>query len=271
MIATTNGGVSHRLFMEGSMSEIILQAKNLSKTFSVGGNQQHVLNNLNIEIKKGEFVVIMGNSGSGKSTLLYALSGMDKPSLGELYYGDERIDEYNNDELAKFRRKNCGFVFQDVFLNENMSIMDNVLVTGYLASKNKKEVIEKAKKLLANVGIDDSMLNKFPTQMSGGELQRVGMVRAMINEPKVIFADEPTGALNSVSAINVLNLLNNINDDGMTVVMVTHDIKSAIRGERILYLKDGIILNSLYLDKYKENSAAERLEKTSEFLNDMGW
>lgn len=249
----------------------IIETKGLSKTFSTNGKQQHVLNNLSIEIREGEFVSIMGSSGSGKSTLLYALSGMDKPTLGEIYFSGENIAKYSNDALAVFRRKHTGFVFQDVFLNTNMSILDNVLVAGYLVNKRKKEVIERSKELLNRVGISDSFLKRFPSQLSGGELQRVGIVRAVVNDPDVIFADEPTGALNSFNSEAVLNILNEFNRDGKTVVMVTHDIKSAIRGERILYLKDGVILNELSLGKYDVKDEKTRIEEVTAFLNEMGW
>lgn len=222
--------------LEMEEKEVILKTENLSKSFSVGGKQQHVLKNLNLEIREGEFTVIMGNSGSGKSTLLYCLSGMDKASMGEISYGSERIDGYSNDQLAVFRRKNCGFVFQEVMLNDNMSILDNVLVSGFLLKPEKnskktpfiekikelfvrsdrKAVTARAKDLLREVGIEDEMFKKFPQQMSGGELQRVGLVRALVNDPKIVFADEPTGALNSANSAIVLNLFNQFNEKGKT-------------------------------------------------------
>lgn len=271
--------------------EVILKTENLSKSFSVGGKQQHVLKNLNLEIREGEFTVIMGNSGSGKSTLLYCLSGMDKASMGEISYGTERIDGYNNDRLAVFRRKNCGFVFQEVMLNDNMSILDNVLVSGFLLKPEKnskktpfkekikelfvrsdrKAVTERAKDLLREVGIEDEMFKKFPQQMSGGELQRVGLVRALINDPKIVFADEPTGALNSANSAIVLNLFNKFNEKGKTVVMVTHDLKTASHGSRILYLKDGVILNELVLGAFREGREKERMNRLKDFLDEMGW
>lgn len=271
--------------------EVILKTENLSKSFSVGGKQQHVLKNLNLEIREGEFTVIMGNSGSGKSTLLYCLSGMDKASMGEISYGTERIDGYGNDRLAVFRRKNCGFVFQEVMLNDNMSILDNVLVSGFLLKPEKnskktpfkekikelfvrsdrKAVTERAKALLREVGIEDEMFKKFPQQMSGGELQRVGLVRALINDPKIVFADEPTGALNSANSAIVLNLFNKFNEKGKTVVMVTHDLKTASHGSRILYLKDGVILNELVLGAFREGREKERMNRLKDFLDEMGW
>lgn len=253
--------------------EILLETKLLSKSFSHAGRQQNVLRNLDLKIYKGDFTVIMGSSGAGKSTLLYALSGMDKPTLGDiLFYGVDgktNIAKYNNDRLAIFRRKNCGFIFQDICLNDNLSIMDNVLVAGYIANKDKELVREKALELFGDVNISEDMFKKFPAQLSGGEAQRVGIVRALINNPRIVFADEPTGALNSAGADAVLNLLNEINNDGQSILMVTHDIKSAVRGNRIIYLKDGSIEGELELEKYDGN--ADRFQAVQSFLSGMGW
>lgn len=251
--------------------DIILEAKMLCKTFSNGGLQQHVLKNLNISIYKNDFTIIMGSSGSGKSTLLYSLSGMDKPTLGILKFGNEEISKYNNDELAIFRRKHCGFVFQQIYLNDAMSVLDNILVCGYLACKNRKKVAENAKKLLNEVNIPKESFSKFPSQLSGGEAQRVGIVRALINKPEIIFADEPTGALNSTNAQSVLDIMTRMNNEGQSIVMVTHDIKTALRANRILYLKDGVIIDELSLSKFTSNDDEKRHKKLQDFLNEMGW
>lgn len=248
----------------------ILEAKNLCKTYSSGKVMQHVLKNLNIQIYQGEFTVIMGNSGSGKSTLLYALSGMDAPTLGSIFFQGTDISNYSNDKLAIFRRQHCGFVFQQVYLNETMSIMDNVLMCGLLKTKEKKEVVKKAKELLNQVGLSEEVYRKFPSQLSGGEAQRVAIVRALINSPEIVFADEPTGALNSASATNVLDVMTKVNEEGQSIVMVTHDIKTARRADRILYLKDGVIVDELHLGKYVKGDK-ERHTKLREFLERMGW
>lgn len=252
------------------MSNVILKTKMLSKTFSTGGLQQHVLKNLNLEIYEGDFTVIMGASGSGKSTLLYALSGMDKPSLGEIYYKNQEISRYSNDKLAVFRRKNCGFIFQQIYLLNSMSVLDNCLASGLLVNKNKRAMEKKAKELLGLVGLNEMDINKFPSQLSGGEAQRAGIVRALMNDPEVVFADEPTGALNSASGKDVLDLLTKVNDMGQSILMVTHDIKSARRGNRILYLKDGVICGECNLGKYIRGDK-ERHEKLAAFLSEMGW
>lgn len=250
---------------------IIIKTEKLCKTFSSGGIQQHVLKNLDINIVEGDFTIIMGSSGSGKSTLLYAISGMDKPTLGKIDFDGERLSKLNNDQLAIFRRNNCGFVFQQIYLLDNMSVLDNILASGLLVTKNKQELVKKAKELLLHVGISENSWSKFPAQLSGGEAQRVGIVRAIINHPKVLFADEPTGALNSASSINVLDIFSTINRDGQSIVLVTHDIKTALRGNRILYLKDGVICGDLDLGVYDDNEDFERHEKLKHFLAEMGW
>lgn len=252
------------------MNEIIIKTDKLCKTFSNGGLQQHVLKNIDLEIYKGDFTVIMGASGAGKSTLMYALSGMDKPTLGKIYYGNEEITMLSSDELAKFRRGICGFVFQQIYLVDGMNVMDNVLAAGLLVNKNKAEVVENAKEIFKNVDVSEENYKKFPTQLSGGEAQRVGIARALINKPKVLFADEPTGALNSKTGVDVLNTMTKLNEEGQTIVMVTHDIKSARRGNRILYLKDGVIVGECNLGKYVPNDS-NRHKVLKDFLTEMGW
>lgn len=250
--------------------ETILTAKDLCKTFSNGSVQQHVLKNLNMEVNKGDFAVIMGNSGSGKSTLLYSLSGMDRPTLGSVRYGGEEITGYSSDKLAVFRRKHCGFVFQQNFLNDTMSVMDNILVSGLLVGKNRREITARAKELLLAVGLSEETFSKFPVQLSGGEKQRVAVVRGLINRPDILFADEPTGALNSQNAANVLDVFSRFSEGGQAIVMVTHDIRSARRGNRVLYLQDGVITGELKLGKYISGDR-ERHEKLRSFLQEMGY
>ena len=251
------------------MNEIIKTQK-LCKTFSNGGMQQHVLRNIDLSIYEGDFTVIMGASGAGKSTLLYALSGMDKPSLGDVEFAGKNITKGTPDELAVFRRKNCGFVFQQTYLVDSMSVLDNVLAAVLLVEKNKKKAASKAKEVLKSVDIEESLWNKFPTQISGGEAQRVGIARALINDPKLVFADEPTGALNSTTGKDVLDVLTKANEKGQSIVMVTHDITSARRGNRILYVKDGEIAGECQLGKYVSGDK-ERHLKLRDFLGGMGW
>ncbi len=244
----------------------IIKTEKLCKTFSNNGLQQHVLKNLDLEIYEGDFTIIMGASGAGKSTLLYSLSGMDKPTLGKINFNGSEITDMSIDELAYFRRSNCGFVFQQTYLIDSMSVLDNVLVSGLLVNKNKKEVVAKAKALLISVDISEELWNKFPSQLSGGEPQRVGIARALINSPKLVFADEPTGALNSKTGKDVLDTLTNCNNNGQSIVMVTHDMSSARRGNRIIYLKDGEIAGVCDLGKYVSGDK-ERHQKLRDFLN----
>ena len=248
----------------------IIETKKLCKTFSNGGVQQHVLRNVNLEIYEGDFTIIMGASGAGKSTLLYSLSGMDKPTLGSVSFDGTEITKMNTDELAIFRRSHCGFVFQQVYLVESMSVLDNIMAAGLLVYKDKNTLVKKAGDLLKAVNIDETLWNKFPTQISGGEAQRVGIARALINDPKLVFADEPTGALNSQTGKAVLDTLTKFNEKGQSIVMVTHDISSARRGNRILYVKDGEIAGECNLGKYVTGDK-ERHQKLNDFLATMGW
>ena len=275
--------------------EAVLTAKDLSKTFSNETVQQHVLKNLNLSIYKGDFTVVMGNSGSGKSTLLYALSGMDRPSLGKITYFVENdnkkikgnktdgieISKFSNDKLALFRRDHAGFVFQQNYLNDSMSALDNVMVSGLLKTKDRRTLAGRAKDLLQKVQIGENDWRKFPTQLSGGQQQRVAVVRGVINQPEVLFADEPTGALNSQNTTNVLDIMTELNNQGQSIVMVTHTVKAAERGNRIIYLSDGVISDECnlgpYLGDYKDENnlhraeALERHKKLKDFLQAMGW
>ncbi|MCR8659912.1 ABC transporter ATP-binding protein [Paenibacillus endoradicis] len=253
------------------MPSVVLSTKMLCKTFSNQGLQQHVLKNLNMNLYKGDFTIIMGSSGSGKSTLLYALSGMDKPTLGEIRFEGKEISTFNHDQLAVFRRNHCGFVFQQMHLLDNMSVLDNILTSGLLVKQDKKKIVQLAKELLQRVGLSEVSWKKYPSQLSGGEAQRVGIVRALINSPKIVFADEPTGALNSASSDSVLDIMTMVNGSGQSIVMVTHDVKTALRGNRIIYLRDGTICGDLRLDSYDAKDNQGRSEKLKTFLTEMGW
>ena len=252
------------------MKEVLLKTKNLSKSFSNGGTLQHVLRNIDLELYRGDFTVIMGASGAGKSTLLYALSGMDTPTLGTITFGDETLSERSSDGLAVFRRRHCGFVFQQVYLIDGMSVMDNVLAAGLLVNRDRQALVKRAKELFLKVDIPEETWGKFPSQLSGGEAQRVGIVRALINSPDILFADEPTGALNSRTGLDVLDTLTTFHEQGQSVVMVTHDMRSARRGNRILYLKDGVVLGECDLGPYVSGDEG-RHRKLKNFLGEMGW
>lgn len=252
------------------MQEKIISVKNLVKSFKNGNTNQTIINKLDLDIYRNDFTIIMGSSGAGKSTLMYCLSGMDKATSGSITFNNKDINKMNNDELAIFRRKNCGFIFQQIYMLDKMSLMDNVLTSGLLLNNDKKEMIKRAKELFKKVNISEITYKKNMNQVSGGECQRAGIVRAVINKPTVIFADEPTGALNSDNSNAVLDILTELNNDGQSIIMVTHDKKSAIRGNRIIYLKDGKIFGELSLRKYDKNDK-ERNELLDKFLKEMGW
>lgn len=254
------------------MPECMIETKNLHKSFTNGQTETPILKGVNLEIYNKDFTIIMGSSGSGKSTLLYAVSGMDIPTAGEIYFDRTNFSKFNNDELSVFRRDNCGFIFQQSYLISHMNILDNVLSTGLLGSKKKKrDVVKAAKEYLLQVGLKTEDVNKFPTQLSGGEAQRVGIVRGIINSPRMLFADEPTGALNSASGKAVLDLMTDINRKGQSIVMVTHDIKTAIRGNRLIYLKDGNIVDELRMEPFDEKKMEKRILEVNAFLQKLGW
>lgn len=240
------------------MKKTILSAKDVQKTFSNNGEMTQVLTNVNLDIYAGDFTVIMGSSGSGKSTLLYALSGMDKATAGDVIYSGEKevnITKLKEKKMSSIRAKEFGFVFQQIHLVSNLSLLENVAVTGYL-NKNRSSVDTKkrAEVLLERMGLSE-VKNHLPSRVSGGEQQRCAIARAVINEPNLLFADEPTGALNRSNTKEVLNLLTELNNDGQSIVMVTHDIKAALHGNRILYLDDGNIVGELELTRYGEKGA----------------
>lgn len=250
--------------------EELLRIEHLCREFETDSGTQRILNDISLNIYKEDFTVIMGSSGSGKSTFLYGLSGMDTVSSGHIWFDNRDLTTFSSDELALFRRKYCGFVFQQICLVDSMSVMENVLAAGLLNECDRNELLEKAKELLKTVGVEEHTWSKYPSQISGGRAQRVGIVRALINSPEILFADEPTGSLNSKSGAEVLNLFTDFNRMGQSIIMVTHDVKSAVRGNRILYLRDGKLMNECKLDKYDGNNE-ERINKINEFLGDMGW
>ena len=245
----------------------ILESSNLCKTYYSNDVEFHALKNVNLEINQGEFVAIMGKSGSGKSTLLYTLSGMDDITGGEVYIKDIRINNLKEKEITKIRRNNIGFVFQGINLVSNLTLKENVLIPGYLTAESKDVINERANLLLNKIDIMDQ-IDKLPSQVSGGQKQRAAIARAMINNPDILFADEPTGALNSSSSKAVLDLIKSFNNDGQTVVMVTHDTKSASYANRVIFLKDGRIEGELDLKKFQ---ADDQEKVIFDFLSEKGW
>ncbi|GAA0706438.1 ABC transporter ATP-binding protein [Paraclostridium ghonii] len=252
------------------MREIIIKTENLCKSFILGKTGTHVLKNLNIEIYKGDFTVIMGSSGSGKSTLLYSLSTMDNPTSGKVELLGKDISIISENEAAKIRNKDVSFIFQAINLLHDLTIYENITYASIYDRKNKKKVQKKAEQILKSLDLYEHK-DKYPAEVSGGMQQRVAIARAIINEPKIIFGDEPTGALNSSTGQMVLDILSEINNKGQSIVMVTHDIKSALRANRVLYIKDGRIDGELNLGKYSEENIKERREKLQNFLEEKSW
>lgn len=253
------------------MKQAILSAKDLCKSFAHNGGQVHVLSHVELDLYEGEFTVIMGASGSGKSTLLYALSGMDRATAGEVIYGGRDIVKMKERDLAKLRHTDFGFIFQQMHLVSNLSLFENIAVPGYLnKSRTVGEVKSRAEELMDKMSVSH-IGTHLPSQVSGGEQQRCAVARAVINSPKMLFADEPTGALNRRNIIDVLDLLTELNREGQGVLMVTHDLKAALRGSRILYLEDGKIIGELTLPAYQAGEEKARETQVNAWLTSLEW
>lgn len=253
-----------------SRKKAVISARKLKKSFKHEETEQVIFDQLDLDIYEGDFTVIMGSSGAGKSTLLYSLSGMDRPTGGDIVFAGRSLMELKEDDLAVFRRKNCGFVFQQIYLLDKMSLMDNCITAGALLSSSRKDIVKRALELFEKVNIPVETQRKFPSQVSGGEAQRAGIVRAVINRPAVVFADEPTGALNSNNSDAVLDVFTELHRGRQSIIMVTHDKKSALRGNRVIYLKDGQISGECELGDYRADDT-ERTERLNRFLVEMGW
>lgn len=239
------------------LKKVIIQAKNLCKTYSTGSEQFHAIRNLELEIYEGDFTVIMGNSGSGKSTLLYMLSGLDSVTVGEVHFKGQRIDSYTEQQLADFRTTRIGYIYQSINLVPDLTLFENIALPGYIAGQSKNEVKRNALSLMKAMEIDGQQ-DRLPSQTSGGQQQRAAIARALINSPDVIFADEPTGSLNYDQGVAVLDILTNMNRKGQSVVMVTHDIKAACRADRLIIIKDGKIADVLEFDKFDRTHVQDR-------------
>lgn len=249
---------------------ILLEARNVYKEFGQE-NKTVVLKGINLKVEEGEYVVIMGQSGSGKSTLLYNISGMDKMTSGNVFFDGENISALDDDKMSRLRLEKMGFIFQNAHLLKNMSLIDNVMLPAYKAKKySKKEIMEKASSLMKSLYID-GVANHSINEGSGGQIQRTAICRALINEPKILFGDEPTGALNASTTKEVMDILNTINKKGTTIVLVTHDAKVAARADRIIYLQDGEIVSDLILGKYERQEEQNREEKTNQWLRTQGF
>lgn len=247
----------------------ILEVKNLSKSFE----DTKVLNNINLKIYEGEFIAIMGQSGSGKSTLLYNISGMDKPNSGDILFYNKEISKLNDIDISEIRLKKMGFIFQYPYLLKNLSIRDNIILPGFKGGiYSREEVNDNANKLMEKTGIKAIAKNDIK-KVSGGELQRAAICRALINKPAILFGDEPTGALNTSTTKEVVDIINKVNLEGTTVIIVTHDAKVAARAERVIFLMDGNIHNEFKLGKYegREEKRLEREKKLADWLEEQGF
>ncbi len=253
-----------------------LKVSNLCKTYIVNKRQNNVLRNVNLEIKSGEMVAVMGPSGSGKTTLLYTVSGMDEASAGKVNFFGKELTNLKANEMSDLRLQEMGFVFQQMYMLKNLSVYDNIILPAYQASHDHKtssrhEIKERAKMLMQKLGISDVADNAV-TEVSGGQLQRACICRSLINQPKIIFADEPTGALNKQNSIDVMRELTNINAEGTSIMLVTHDMKVASQCERVLYIEDGDIRDEISLGKYQvTDDMRTRERKLNDWLIKLGW
>ena len=248
----------------------IVSGEQIAKTFQVGKEQHPVLLDVSVAINQGEFISIMGPSGCGKSTLLYALSGMDSIDQGQVIFDGMDLTTLSDKELADLRRTKMGFVFQQPTFLKSLNILDNILLPVMRDErKNVRALTERALQIMNKMGIAD-LAKRDITQVSGGQLQRAGICRALISNPQVIFGDEPTGALNSTSAQEIMDLLASINSEGTTVMLVTHDPKIAARTERILFMSDGAIVNELRLPRFTGTDLDDRMVKVVSTMQKIG-
>lgn len=253
-----------------------LKLTNLCKTYVVNKRQNNVLRNINLEIHQGEMVAVMGPSGSGKTTLLYTASGMDEATAGKINFFGRELTALKPNEMADIRLREMGFVFQQMYMLKNLSIYDNIILPAYQMKDGKKKEVrniinDHAVKLMKKLGISEVSSNAVG-EVSGGQLQRACICRSLINHPKIIFADEPTGALNKQSSLEVMEELTRINKEGTSILLVTHDMKVASKCERVLYIEDGDIRDEFVLGKWESGVEGEvRERRLNEWLIRLGW
>ena len=253
------------------MKNVILQGEKITRIFHQGKIETKVLDGVDIKIFEKDFTVIMGPSGAGKSTLLYMLGGMDRITGGRVLYREKEISSFSENQMGRLRAEEFGFVFQQTHLVSNLTLLENVLVAGYVSKKDSAEKVrERAENLLRQMDVEEAK-NRLPSQVSGGEAQRAAIARAMIGKPGLLFADEPTGALNQANTREVLGLLTDLNRKGQSILMVTHDLRAAARGNRILYLEDGKICDELALEPYNEMEEKRRERDVSQWLSRLRW
>lgn len=251
----------------------VLEVKDLCKTYVVNKRQNNVLKNVNFKVEDGEMVAIMGPSGSGKSTLLYAVSGMDGATGGSVVFDGQDITKLKSNELASLRLDEMGFIFQQMYMMKNLTILDNIVLPAMESKKtseSKKEKTKRGEDLMRKLDIIEVADNDI-NEVSGGQLQRACICRSMINKPKVLFADEPTGALNRTASNEVMKELVKLNEEGTTIMMVTHDAKVAAKCSRVLYIVDGNIKGEYNSPKEKDVQEKDRERMLNNWLMELGW
>lgn len=250
---------------------LALSARGVEKTYHSTEPPTTVLSGVDLDVRDGEFVAVMGASGSGKSTLLYAISGMDRPTAGTVVIDGRDLTTLNDREMSQVRLTQMGFVFQQAYFLANLNIRDNILLPALKADpKHKNEATERVDALLERFGIAH-VADHGITQVSGGQLQRASICRALATQPKILFADEPTGALNSSMTVEVMDAISQVHVDGATIVMVTHDPGCAARADRIVYLRDGQVVDSFHLGPWSADSATEREDSLLSWLRGQGF
>lgn len=249
----------------------LLEVRNVKKVYTtrLGANQVQALSNVNFSVEDGEYVAIMGESGSGKTTLLNILAALDRPTAGEILLNGKNTVEIKNKELSAFRRTNLGFVFQDFNLLDTFSLKDNIFLPLVLSGKKYPEMEKRLKPIAEKLGIE-KLLEKYPYEVSGGQKQRAAIARALITKPQLILADEPSGALDSKAADSLMNLFTTINQEGQTIVMVTHSVKAASSAKRVLFIKDGKVFHQLYRGNLTNEEMYERISDTLKVLTTGG-
>ena len=249
----------------------ILDVKELKKTYTgrFGGNQVHALKGVTFTVEQGEYVAIMGESGSGKTTLLNILAALDKPTAGSVLLDEKNLSEIKDKQLASFRRENLGFVFQEFNLLDTFTLKDNILLPLVLSGKSVAEMNERLEPIAKSLGITE-LLNKYPYEVSGGQKQRAAAARALITNPKLILADEPTGALDSQSSSDLLRVFEKMNKSGQTILMVTHSTDAASHANRILFIRDGVVFHQIYRGESTNEELYQKISDTLTMLRKGG-
>ena len=249
----------------------LLKVKNIKKIYATRfGNQKvEALKNVSLEVEQGEYVAIMGESGSGKTTLLNILAALDKPTSGEILLNGKNIVEISDKDISAFRRDHLGFVFQDFNLVDTFSLKDSIFLPLVLSRKSYKEMEKRMAPLADDLGISD-ILGKYPYEVSGGQKQRCAVARALITQPELILADEPTGALDSKSTNDLLTLFNKINENGQTIIMVTHSTLAASHASRVLFIKDGEVFHQIYKGDKTNEEMYQNISDTLTLLTTGG-